>query len=148
MYFQSHAVQLVLSHAVQLVLSHAMLYHCYHAISQSSIHSPRHPICRFNSQVSTTSNLRISHQLLSTWGNKPFMLLMCLIPIAVLFRLQLIRQLIQNRGDQLFFALLIIRVPVPDGDLNCVPADAVGESTDVVVECYNQASASHITIWR
>jgi len=60
---------------------------------------------------------------------------MRLIPITILLWLQFLRQLIQNRGDQFLLALLVICVTVPDGDLDGVPPDAVGEAADVVVKC-------------
>jgi hypothetical protein len=63
------------------------------------------------------------------------MLLVRLIPVTVLLRPQLLRQLVYNRGDQFLLALLVICVTVPDGDLDRVPADAVGETADIVVEC-------------
>jgi hypothetical protein len=108
---------------------HTMLYQSYHQCHQGARPSPIH-----NSNALVSIYSHVDHPL-STRSDKPFVLLVRLIPIAVLLRPQLLRQLIYNRGDQFLLALLVIRVTVPDGDLNRVPADAVGETADVVVEC-------------
>jgi len=65
------------------------------------------------------------------------MRLMRLIPILLLpLRPHLLTQLLQHRLQQLRNALLILRIAVPDGDLDCVPAERVGYAADLIVESY------------
>lgn len=68
------------------------------------------------------------------------MLLVRLVPVAVLLRLQLGAQLLEDGLEKLLLASLIVSVTVPDGDLYGVPADGVGYAADVVIEGYADIS--------
>lgn len=70
--------------------------------------------------------------------NEPLVLLVRLVPVAVLLlRLQLLRQLLENHLQQLFLARLVLRITVPDRDLDRIPADGIREAADVVVESWS-----------
>jgi hypothetical protein len=67
--------------------------------------------------------------------NEALVLLVRLVPVAVfLLRSKLIRQLLQDHRQQLLPPRLVLRVAGPDGDLYSVPANAVRDPADVVVE--------------
>jgi hypothetical protein len=67
--------------------------------------------------------------------------LVCLVPVAVLLLwLQFFRQLLQDRLEQLLLARFVLRISVPNRDLDRVPADRVGDAANVVVEGYCRVS--------
>ena len=73
--------------------------------------------------------------------NETFVFLVRLIPVAVLFLgSQLLGQLVENDRQELRAALLVVGVPVPDGNLYSVPANTVRDSADVIIECYHVIS--------
>jgi hypothetical protein len=58
-----------------------------------------------------------------------------LVPVAVfLLWLEFVRQLLQNRLEQLLLARLVVCVTVPDCNLDRIPADRVRDAADVIVE--------------
>ena len=65
---------------------------------------------------------------------------MSLVPVRVLLGLKLLAQLVEHRGQQLGLAGLVVGVARPDGDLDRVPADAVRDAADVVVEGWTRVS--------
>ena len=69
------------------------------------------------------------------------MITVCLIPIAVLLGLELVGQLLEDDGEQLLLASLVVSVAVPDSNLDRVPADRVADAANVVVEGWNRRSA-------
>lgn len=66
--------------------------------------------------------------------SKTLVLLVSLVPVAVLLRLQLGTQLLKDGLKQLLLADLVVSIASPDGDLNGIPADGVGDTADVVIE--------------
>ena len=63
--------------------------------------------------------------------DEPFVLLVRLVPVAVfLLWLQLLGQLLEDHLQQLLLARLVVRITVPDRNLDRVPADRVGEATE------------------
>lgn len=73
--------------------------------------------------------------------DESLVLLVSLVPVAVfLLWLKLLRQLLEDRLQQLLFAGLVLCIAVPDRNLDRVPADRVRDAADVIVECYEYVS--------
>lgn len=66
--------------------------------------------------------------------SKALVLFVRLVPVAVLLRLQLFAQLLQDGLEQLLPPNLVVGVTIPYGDLNSVPADRIRNATNIVVE--------------
>jgi hypothetical protein len=82
--------------------------------------------------LSTLATAKEGGQLLL---DETLVFLVRLVPVAVLLLwLQLIRQLLKNRLEQLLLARLILCISVPDCNLDRVPADRVRDAADVIVE--------------
>jgi hypothetical protein len=79
-----------------------------------------------------TNHTKEERQLLL---DESLVLLVRLVPVAVfLLWLELVRQLLQNRLEQLLLARLVVCITVPDCNLDRVPADRVRNAADVIVE--------------